>query len=129
MTIVDFIAARLVEVEAAALAASWQEREHGDRWHVWGQLSDRAWVINDQDEEVLALGEAPAANIEGIASHVARHDPEQVLREVETKRKIVAYLTDGVARYEFGSYLAHDLLNLLALPDSTHPDYQQEWAA
>jgi hypothetical protein len=84
-----FVRARLDEDEAAAKAASWQY-DHGDRWHVWGERSDRAWVIDDQGEEGFAIEHAAAADTESVARHIALNDPVRVLHEVEGWRKILS---------------------------------------
>ncbi len=69
------------------------------------------------------------------ATHVRRHDPARVLREVEAKRRIVdryADVQDGwVAMDECPDCLfpgARWLLQTLALSYSDHPDYRPEWA-
>lgn len=52
-------------------------------------------------------------------SHIARHHPSRVLREVEAKRQLLDALAP-IEKYRWS-------LRLLALPYADHPDYQQEW--
>ena len=135
----DFISARLDEDEAAAKAASWDRP--GDAWRVWGVRTDDAWVIDDDGQEGFVIPRiGGGADTEGVARHVARHDPARALREVAAKRAIVAEherdqstmspdMGDDVLQARIvtlgrtGSVLRH-----LASAWSDHPDYRAEWA-
>jgi len=107
-SIIEFIDARLREDEHAARAVDGERRawrfERGDR-------SVRAGA-----HDVIVAGNGPAN------SHIARHDPEQVLREVLAKRLIVtlAQLPDGGGRED-------RLLRCVALCWADHADYRPEW--
>ena len=59
---------------------------------------------------------------------VANLTADDVLAEVEAKRRMVALLVemDGHPQNVVGSY-AHSLLCLLALPYADHEHYRQEW--
>ncbi|MGW7636138.1 DUF6221 family protein [Streptomyces decoyicus] len=70
-----------------------------------------------------------------LTSHIARHDPERVLAEVEAKRAIVDQYAevaenDGANAYEYDRGWVNALresARLLALPYAAHPDYRDEW--
>ncbi|MEV5571683.1 DUF6221 family protein [Spirillospora sp. NPDC052269] len=75
-----------------------------------------------------------------IAKHVARHDPERVLREVAAKRRTLdrhsrSSTANGPklprgnrnhCRYDGKAWPCPDLLDL-ALPYADHPDYRPGW--
>ena len=112
--LIAFIAARLDDDEAAALAAAGQYWEYRDSW-VWASSFEVADVfgIPDTDE---------------TGTHIARHDPARVLREVAVKRAMLAELTRWPFDYR------HDcddptrlFARLLGAAWSDHPDYRQEW--
>ncbi len=91
-----FVGARLDEDEATAKDASWDSP--GDRWHIWGARPDGAWVVDDDGEEGFAIPRiGGGADTEGVARHIARHDPARVLREVTAKRKRLALMTEAHA--------------------------------
>jgi Family of unknown function (DUF6221) len=71
-----------------------------------------------------------------VAEHIAMHDPARVLAEVEAKRRVLDRYENQVAmlRNHMGGiltkYLAAELLavvQLLALPYASHPDFREEW--
>ena len=71
------------------------------------------------------------------ATHIARHDPARVLREVEAKRRVLdAYVEvaemdtpDPEPEFAYGRAVGlGEVIRLLALPYNDHPDYRQEWA-
>jgi hypothetical protein len=72
--------------KAAAHAASW---DYVDRWNVWGQRSDHAWVIDDQGDEGFTVREFAAADGEAVARHVAIHDPQAAIADCEAKLAIL----------------------------------------
>lgn len=137
--LVEFLAARLDEDEARALAAS-----------------PGPWMPNDEHDEVLAVDGITVA--EGFAlsgaqqratvDHIVHQDPARVLREVEAKRRAIAEhrqipsdregIPDGWPRTgcgvcdtssdgwtDAGGYC--NTLKFLAMPHSGHPDYQEAW--
>ncbi|WP_159041176.1 DUF6221 family protein [Streptomyces sp. WM6349] len=75
------------------------------------------------------------------AEHIARHNPERILAEVEAKRRILTLHSDATGHScsvtdETGYELnyaevrgddACTTLRLLALPYADHPYYRQEW--
>jgi len=114
--IVEFIKARVDEDERAAqacLSRDWTVRN--------GTLHD------DQPFDSGDLG------IERLR-HIARHDPARVLREVEAKRRLLAkhaHVVDGTQSswtwFEGSESASREVAQLLALPFSDHPDYQEAW--
>lgn len=119
--------------KAAALAASWQERD-GDRWHVWGERSDRAWVIDDQGEEGFIVGEAPAADTEAIARHVAAHDPQDVIARCEAELAILdecqLLRLVGIAYPgEAGPESAEKISRLIASGYRHRPGWAEHWGS
>ncbi len=56
-------------------------------------------------------------------------DPARVLAECEAKRRIVKAMVDhdGYAYGEPSYYDVPLVLELLALPYASHPDYREEW--
>jgi hypothetical protein len=93
----------------------------------------------DEDEAAakawLPIGNPDAAQRE----HIARHDPARVLREVDSKRRIVEQyeamqagveaaagtILAGAAKVRLGAYKF--ALKCLALPYADHPDYDEKW--
>jgi hypothetical protein len=59
--------------------------------------------------------------IEGVAPHVALHDPARTLRDVEAKRRMLEELDLSYPDEEH-------MIRLLAAVYSDHPDYDPEWA-
>ncbi|GHF77203.1 DUF6221 family protein [Streptomyces filamentosus] len=150
--LVAFLRARLDEDERIARSTvpgpwSWTPKED-----VWGQCGPTL-VHNpgDDETEVLAGIGHDAWGLcvaDGAAGHIARHDPERVLAEVEAKRKIVA-LHEPVILHAGGGAAHFDTtrvcrsceppkqfpetaypcatLRLLASIYDGHLDYREEW--
>lgn len=144
MDIVEFLLARLDDDEAVARAAG------GDEWvptPVNGD--DGPWEVHsairppagrDPREIVWYQTYEGGGTDEVGATHIARHDPARVLREVEAKRRIVDHYAE--LRAEVTACLGRgdedaapvvteaafaEAVGVLALPDADHPDYQPEW--
>jgi hypothetical protein len=104
MDLVDFLLARIAEDEAVAHGAvRWSEGATQ-----WASDGEPDW------------------------QHIARWDPARVLAECESKRRIVAELTDMAEQDEMGYHdraplFALGVLRLLALPHASHPVYRAEW--
>jgi hypothetical protein len=144
-----FLTARLDEDEAAAKAAP------GSRWRAFADEDVAGASVFDEHWRLLEptrydndpfSGKPPAAAAQYIergrdelVTHIARHDPARVLREVEAKRKILgAYVyasrhdRPGTSDYKDGvsdgevealAMAAH----ALAAVWSDHPDYDPGW--
>jgi hypothetical protein len=113
MTLVEFVLARLADVEALAEAAMDLE------WHLDGgdvmsvpQVNSIAWV-GDRHEN---------------GQHIAVHDPARVLRRVAADRQIVALGCCDEPGHGWESTAELELvIRLLALPYDDHPDYDPQW--
>jgi len=126
--LVAFLRARLDEDETVANEAAVKQ---GEYWHDWmaGQV-----VGSSTPTGTILVGHVCGPRTEAIGSHIARHDPARVLREVEAKRRIVSLERDwpyGSGDPEGAEYGWSDVmdrvLRLLALPYSDHPDYDESW--
>jgi hypothetical protein len=113
--LITWLRAQIDDDEKYASAAI----EEGERLGVtWPE----AWGPNGADMRIRQL-------------HIARHDPDRVLREVKTKRQIID-LFEAARAFAFrpdspasGAALAlGDAVASLALPFSDRPGYQEEWA-
>jgi hypothetical protein len=108
-----------------------------ERWS-WGFGSVRTQKMGD----VVATGPDDRDMPEGYGIHIARHDPERVLADVEAKRRIIGEHPHGDFGRPDSQYceVCHDddgnpavtgqwcdTVRLLALPYADHPDYREEW--
>ena len=143
----QFLRARLDEDEriarraCEAAQASWRLGEgYDDETVLWWPPEPRV----AQKERELGLpvvsdvwrGQTIYGDGQGIAPHIARHDPARVLAEVDGKRRIVAYAEQRAAikqgeddsDWENIQEMALDaVLRSLALAYATHPDYRDTW--
>ena len=151
--IAAFLRARLDEDEAAANAATWHERAAVWRVVDRGELNpltkkprtlhDVRYVLVDSLDDCVTEIDAQASDDDGIAGHIARHDPARVLREVAAKRAILAehlhVKTSGSPG--FGCRICHQdrdygiygegwcgTIRPVAAVFSDHPDYRPEWS-
>lgn len=138
--ITEFIRARLDEDEQTARATT-EDTEAG-RWSIDPYQADWATYIVDAHGHTVAPYEAGSPT-EQVAAHIARHDPDRVLRGVEAKRRLIAGHIPGPEQpdpdgeegdtwrrcygHEYVSYPCSDLRDV-ASEWSDHPDYRQEWA-
>lgn len=78
--------------------------------------------------KVLATEEVAS----GVGGHIVRHDPARVLRDVEAKRRLLAFADrlDSIRLDNDAWWMPHstDIEELLALPYSDHPDYNPSWS-
>lgn len=103
------------------------------------------WRVNDKSDEVIAVDGAVVANglalsgrqLRAATAHIAHNDPPSILFEVDIKRRLAdrAAETWEWAIDEEGTVagpaatLANDVLRILALPYSDHPNFREEWRA
>lgn len=152
MDIREFIEARVAEVEAAARAATPGPWRYNSAKH-WLLIDDeptralaaRAGIMGEEfvgcgplDSTVCVAATGPADDPQSMADarFIAGHDPAQVLRDVEAKRRILAAYVDD-DRVRFGAFescsdscpatVLDEVLKLLALPYDQHPDYDESW--
>lgn len=96
MTDINTLAARirrgLNADEAVAQAATWSDE--AARWHVWRgkEHYERPFVIMDSLDDGVTAVHAESSDTEGVAEHIARHDPATVLRDVAAKRRLLDLL-------------------------------------
>jgi hypothetical protein len=144
--LVEFLRARLDEDEAVARAASqgpanWHTGLGNDDW-----TRDRMLFDRDGNPMWDNEGSQGLSMPEGVAPHVARHDPARVLADVAAKRAIVDEhaLLDPPPEPDDDWPLVcrrcedrrrHDAmrwpcptLRRLAAVYADHPDYDQGWA-
>ncbi|MFC9609118.1 DUF6221 family protein [Streptomyces niveus] len=93
VNLVGFLRERLAEDEAAARAATWCDdaaawraepspfgaRDGGQRWYIEDAM----------DDGVVSHVDPAASDHEGVARHIARHDPARVVREIQAYRTTV----------------------------------------
>lgn len=101
MGIAEFLLARIAEDEAVARAATpgpWEWEPETEGCGSIGAVGDVGIHVSDEDAE-----------------HIARWDPARVLAECDAKRRIVN---------ECGWVT---VMQLLALPYTDHPAYDESW--
>lgn len=135
-------------VAKAATAGPWWYNP-AKAWHLPDDLPTRrngeefvgANLVPSVATCVAATGPADHPQSMADAQFIARHDPARVLREVESKRRILDALPsdDGydAGRAKFSDYescddscvgqVMHEVVKLLALPYADRPGYQEEW--
>ncbi|MFD6517323.1 DUF6221 family protein [Rhodococcus sp. NPDC060176] len=153
--IVEFLEARLAEDEAVALKAGGSEAEWLYRAEydnetgnevVWANSRSEEWLGPAQKKPYVSYGRYVTMDHEGClpavdeddGTHIARHDPARILREVAAKRAIVKAYEDADIRAHdtYGGY--EDILNgesngleraleLLTAAYSDHPDFDPDW--
>ncbi|MFF8412860.1 DUF6221 family protein [Streptomyces omiyaensis] len=121
--LLEFLTARLREDEEAALAAAW-DPDASRRW-VAEPLARRRWGLVDDAGSGVTIVDPANADAAGVARHIERHDPAQVLRAVAAQRRLVEYIEEQLGAGPEDK-LAH-ALQVLALAYSGHPDYQAAW--
>ncbi|MBO2447582.1 hypothetical protein J4573_10830 [Actinomadura barringtoniae] len=122
--LVDFLRARIDKDEAlarACAAAPWRALPAGQ-------------IVVDSPDSDAAPAPAPVASAENLtyAEHIARHDPARVLRDVETRRRLIAEYEKNAWRASQGrgeQYVDpwETTLRLLAEVYDHHPAYQEAW--
>lgn len=121
-TLTAFVRARLDEDEATARATT--RHQPYDEWDAVG-AGTQDDVHRSHWEVVRIARPHPNPAAYDIATHIARHDPARVLREVVAKRRIVERYAWLREHGDTGD--AAWVLPLLALPYADHTDHRQEW--
>lgn len=135
-----FVSARLDEDEAAANSAVHKAFSHWyvEPWHDGSTLKDGRTEHADVQGKTGYQVTGNGALTSPSATHIARHDPARVLREIAAKRAIlatytaVAYMDIADLEPEFAYGRAVGLgeaVRHLATIWSDHPDYQARWTA
>jgi hypothetical protein len=131
----EFLTARLAEDEAVAREASEKltRRPHkgrGATWRVFLEGGGDGWAIESTDGEHSFIVGFP----ESLSTHIARHDPARVLRDVEADRHLVALALSRQADrdFEYGNdpRPADRIpeLRILASRWSDHLDFDPTWS-
>ncbi|MFE9127067.1 DUF6221 family protein [Streptomyces sp. NPDC007148] len=157
--LVKWFGAQLDEDERIARAASWTD--DANAWHAepspfGARDAGQRWYIEDAiDDGVVSHVDPAASDHEGVARHIAEWDPARVLREIDSKRRVLgvyasalkdrAALRDRMREVvdsdpdEF--YRLHrqesdligrarqlgPIVRLLALPYADRPGYLDDW--
>lgn len=119
MTIEEFIRARLDEDEQIA----W--RADRTRW-----LPEDKGVTFECDDTQSDYSGRVTADTKANMTHIARHDPARVLRQVAALRSLVAAHRTRIEQgwgYHSDEMVSADLAPLAAIW-SDHPDYRPEWS-
>lgn len=124
MTLTEFLLARIaedgadaravVDADYASYSASWSQPWSGE--------------VDTGDGLIAAVGDR------NVAAHIARWDPARVLAECEAKRRIVAECdstfhmnTPPASTNSEAVWVAEAVLQLLARPYASHPDFNPAW--
>ncbi|WP_433254472.1 DUF6221 family protein [Streptosporangium sp. CA-135522] len=141
--LIAFLAARLDEDEQTARLAS---EVYGKSWW-WNPSWGLVKGMPDNDGEatsIFSIGEETVAEVwSEVGPHIARHDPDRVLRDINAKRAIIDEHPATTGRdgtrpvrptcptcsqsVQEGDPYPCRMLRLLLLPYADHPDYRQEW--
>lgn len=134
-----FLEARIAEDEAVA------NEPHHRNWDLYPYWF-RPNGEDPTEGSVIAADRVPDGALSGLiryitgpeeidladATHMARHDPARILREVAAKRALVASHDIGRDPCEAHDAMYEsvpcDVILHLAAIYSDHPDYQKEWA-
>ncbi|MER6350694.1 DUF6221 family protein [Streptomyces sp. NPDC001634] len=137
--LMQFLRSRLDEDERRARL---MEQHYPSPW----EMSDRGWMAHvvangPVFREVVRLeqwhGQPEGIWLGEVIQHAARHDPGRVLREIDTKRRLLKVherlpvgefcstcdAPSGIPGMPYGCVT----LRLLALPYADHHDYCEEW--
>ncbi|MEU7399985.1 DUF6221 family protein [Streptomyces sp. NPDC044948] len=139
----QWLHAQLDDDERTARAASWTD--DANTWHAepspyGARDGGQRWYVEDaMDDGVVSHVDPAASDDEGVARHIAEHDPARVLREIDAKRQLLDLHAPGEMEYVEGDVcMACDVrggapfypcktLRLLALPYADRPGYRDEW--
>ncbi|QVQ51312.1 hypothetical protein J4H86_21220 [Spiractinospora alimapuensis] len=146
--IVEFLRARLDDDEQAAHLAAAQARH--EQWSAYGSAEEEVWSVgaphpdHPDGSKWYRLGGTllRQSGHRHLAEHVARHDPERVLREIAAKRQIIDLAAEasgldmsvdtdrrvGDRDAAEEPYIGDRILRHLAAGYQDHPDYRQEWS-
>ena len=127
----------LDDIETAAKAVRRLAWESDGRITVSGDVAG-VWVLGDDGDPVAIAQHATAEDGEGvdprvIATHIVLHDPEQVLADIEAKRKILDAYTTRADLASRGGLVHRDPLafavRTLASAYRHRPGWQDSWGA
>lgn len=126
--IIEFIEARLLDLDRAARATLWDGSGNRPSWGL------AASAVVDLGAEDFFAGDST------VAAHIVLHDPHSVLADVAVKRAIlaehiphdgysepIAFCITCLGTAKAGAYPC-ETVRLLASLWSGHPGYRAEWA-
>lgn len=128
--LIGFLQARYAEEERLARDALHPDAVNPGRWTTEHHNSE-----HHSEPNRCHIAEDKSGNYWTVASevfipnaeHMAYHDPERVLADLESKRSLLDFLDAAEAPEGEGRYVAERALLLLALPYAKHPDFRAEW--
>jgi hypothetical protein len=92
----EFVAARLDEDEAAAMAAAKPDPEEKMSLVGHAHWVARYGTVVDADDDDFAMMYSSVTNSTAeVCAHIARHDPARALREVEAMRRLLRLAESG----------------------------------
>lgn len=124
-----FLRAQLDDDEALARQAF---ADHNAAGAEWTEIWSGAVQLGEHEDLLLT-------NDSGVSRHIIRHDPGQVLAEVEAKRRIIAQyeamkadmevvtgtISEATAVARFAAY--DTMLRVMTLPYQDRPGYDPAW--
>jgi hypothetical protein len=148
--LVQFLRARLDEDEQAALA--WPEDQR--KWETCG--ARQVTYDSGVGEQVTAIGVGGGGSlgweritvkrdVDGLAPHIARHDPARILADIEDKRELIKRGDTLFCECDFATSpptnpddrsqqiphhydcTAYRIAQVLAVAYASHPGYGKEW--
>lgn len=140
ITVGEFLAARLDDAQAVALAAQ------GTTRGIWKQVDPGREPGRIEDDYGDAVTHDESSPDEAQGRHIAANDPAHVLADIAAKRAILAIHEQATAdessieplgckacHYDRGDSVQYgwgwcDTVRLLASTWTSHPDYRTEWA-
>lgn len=127
--IITFLQARYAEHEEI-ITDYLDSYDQGDKWRGWKvrgeELVTNYGKIIIEGECADCGSDASIPKTEFLAM-IAASDPWKVLADLESKRWVLAELSDHGSWSIAQMTTALNVLSALALPFAEHPDYQQEW--
>jgi hypothetical protein len=143
--LVRWLGQQLDEDERIARAASWTD--DANAWHAepspYGARDNgQRWYVEDaMDDGVVSHVDPRASDDEGVARHIAEHDPARVLREIDAKRRLLARYVEHerLDRETFDAEGQHarslvslraaylDAVRELATVYTDRPGYRDDW--
>jgi hypothetical protein len=137
--LVAWLGVQLDEDERTARAATWHDdagtwTAHQSEYDS-PRRSERRWfIIDSMDDGVITDVDPEASQPDGVARHVAEHDPARVLREISAKRQALAHYArvcqltkDGDEAYLLAEGVAAKQIQIMATAYDHRPGYREEW--
>ena len=137
--LVAWLGVQLDEDERTARAATWHDdagtwTAHQSEYDS-PRRSERRWfIIDSMDDGVITDVDPEASQPDGVARHVAEHDPARVLREISAKRQALAHYArvcqltkDGDEAYLLAEGAVAKQIQIMATAYDHRPGYKESW--